>query len=208
MSPWCSPRICRRVRTRWSILPHGVSSNIKLGGVHSDAIARFFSGRVYVVNRLEVDSIQILARSSVSSRRQTVRLSVGRYQCLGYCLCECQQSVREPLRLAKLLIIDPATLRSTGELDLSRLVKPTDSDGSPDPAYADAQWPGVCGPATYRCQATITVIYGSRGEVAVIDPIMDRIVSVITLNGKNPISEFHLAQTSTVFSSAQWAIWP
>ena len=35
----------------------------------------------------------------------------------------------------KLLIIDPTTLRSTGELDLSSLVKPTDSDGSPDPAY-------------------------------------------------------------------------
>ena len=32
-----------------------------------------------------------------------------------------------------------------------------------------------------------------RGEVAVIDSTTDRVVSVITLNGKNPITEFQFS---------------
>jgi hypothetical protein len=35
----------------------------------------------------------------------------------------------------------------------------------------------------------------ARGEVVVIDPTTDGIVSVITLNGKNPISEFQFSPT-------------
>jgi hypothetical protein len=35
----------------------------------------------------------------------------------------------------------------------------------------------------------------ARGEVVVIDPTTDTIVSVITLNGKNPVSEFQFSPT-------------
>ena len=94
----------------------------------------------------------------------------------------------------KLLMIDPATLRSTGELDLSSLVKPTDSDGSPDPAYMLMR-NGLVYVALRHIdfKQPSPLSTAARGEVAVIDPSTDRIVSVITLNGKNPVSEFQFS---------------
>jgi hypothetical protein len=172
-----------------------VIKDIRLGGVHSNAIARFFSGRVYVVNRLEVDSIQILDPQLGFITPTNGTLSVGKgTNAWDIVFVNANKAYVSRLGSPKLLIIDPATLRSTGELDLSRLVKPTDSDGSPDPAYMLMR-----NGLVYVALQHIDVKQPSplstvaRGEVAVIDPIMDRIVSVITLNGKNPISEFQFS---------------
>jgi hypothetical protein len=93
----------------------------------------------------------------------------------------------------KLLIINPTTLRSTGEIDLSSLAKPTDSDGSPDPAHML-----IRNGMVYVALRHIDFTQSQRpivasGEVAVIDSRADRVVSVITLNGRDPASEFQFS---------------
>jgi len=180
-----------------------VFKDIKLGGVHSDAIARFFvnqsafpSGRVYVVNRLGADSIQILDPQLGFITPTNGMLSVGNgTNPWDIVFVNTNKAYVSRLGSPKLLIIDPTTLRSTGEIDLNPLVKPTDSDGSPEPAsmlirnglvYVALQHIDVKQPQLPAV---------ARGEVVVIDSTTDRIVSVITLNGKNPISEFQFSPT-------------
>ena len=120
-----------------------VFKDIKIGGVHSDAIARFFvnpsafpGGRVYVVNRLGADSIQVLDPQLGFITPTNGVLSVGNgTDAWDIVFVNTDKAYVSRLGSPKLLIINPTTLQITGEIDLSSLVKPTDSDGSPDPAY-------------------------------------------------------------------------
>jgi hypothetical protein len=185
-----------------------VFKDIKLGGVHSDAIARFVpaaafvnpnafpSGRVYVVNRLGADSLQVLDPQLGFITPPNGVLSVGHgTNAWDMAFVNANKAYVSRLGSPKLLIIDPTTLRSTGELDLSRLVKPTDSDGSPEPAYMLSH-NGLVYVALRHIdvrQSQLPAV--ARGEVVVIDPTTDGIVSVITLNGRNPISEFQFSPT-------------
>ena len=173
-----------------------VFKDIKVGGIHSDAIARFFvnqsafpSGRVYVVNRLGADSIQILDPQLGFITPTNGTLSVGNgTNSWDIVFVNANKAYVSRLDSPKLLIIDPTTLQKKGELDLSSLVKPTDSAGSPDPAYM-LMVNDLNGPRVYVALQH----QGARGEVAVIDSTTDRIVTVISLNGKNPVSEFQFS---------------
>ena len=164
-----------------------VFKDIKLGGVHNDAIARFFNGRVYVVNRLGADSIQVLDPQLGFITPTNGVLSVGNgTNAWDIVFVNANKAYVSRLGSPKLLIIDPTTLRSTGDLDLSRLGKPTDSNGSPAPAYM----------LIHNGLVYVALQHqGARGEVVVIDPITDRIITVITLNGQNPVSEFQFSST-------------
>jgi len=183
-----------------------VFKDIKVGGVYSNAIARFVraadfvnpsafpSGRVYVVNRLGADSIQILDPQLGFITPPNGVLSVGNgTDAWDMVFVNTNKAYVSRLGSPKLLIIDPTTLRSTGTIDLSSLVKPTDSDGSPDPAYMLIR-NGMVYVALRHIdfkQSQLPIV--ARGEVVVIDATTDRIVSVITLNGKDPASEFQFS---------------
>ena len=186
-----------------------VFKDIRIGGVHSEAIARFVpaaefvnpsafpSGRVYVVNRLGADNIQILDPQLDFITPTNGMLSVGigtNAQDIVF-VPKANKAYVSRLDSPKLLIIDPIALRSTGELDLSSLVKPNDSNGSPGPASMRlfARTADGCG-TPGNCLVYVALQHqGARGEVVVIDPTTDRIVTVITLNGTNPISEFQFS---------------
>jgi hypothetical protein len=178
-----------------------VFKDINVGGIHSDAIARFFTnqsafpgGRVYVVNRLGADSIQVLDPQRGFITPPNGMLSVGNgTTAWDIVFVNANKAYVSRLGSPKLLIIDPTTLQSTGELDLSHLVKPTDSDGSPDPAYMLIR-NGLVYVALQHIdvkQSSLPAV--ARGEVVVIDPTTDRIVTVITLNGAHPLSEFQFS---------------
>jgi hypothetical protein len=171
-----------------------VFKDIKRGGVHSDAIARFFSGRVYVVNRLPVDSIQILDPQLGFITPTNGALPVGNdTNPQDIVFVNADKAYVSRLSSPKLLIINPTTLRSTGELDLSRLVKSADSDGSPDPAFMLIR-NGLVYVALRHIDFTQSQLPKvARGEVVVIDPTTDGVVTVITLSGNNPISEFQFS---------------
>jgi hypothetical protein len=175
-----------------------VFKDLKIGGIYSDAIARFFQvvdeqfnstrERVYVVNRLGADSIQVLdpQLGFITPTNGTLSVGTGTNP-QDIVFVNANKAYVSRLNSPKLLIIDPTMLRSTGELDLSRLVKPTDSNGSPNPGYMLI----VNGLVYVALQHQ----GGARGEVVVIDPTTDRIVTVITLNGTNPASEFQFSPT-------------
>ena len=119
-----------------------VFKDLKLGGVHSDAIARFFvnpsasHGRVYVVNRLDADSIQIIDPQLGFITPTNGELSVGNgTNPQDIVFVSANKAYVSRLASAQLVIINPTTSGALGELDLSSLVTPNDGDGSPEPAY-------------------------------------------------------------------------
>jgi hypothetical protein len=178
-----------------------VFNDINVGGIHSDAIARFFvnpnafpGGRVYIVNRLGADSIQVLDPQRGFITPPNGMLSVGNgTNAWDIVFVNADKAYVSRSGSPKLLIIDPTTLRRTGELDLSHLVKPTDSDGSPDPAYMLIR-NGLVYVALQHIDVNQSpLLTVARGEVVVIDPTTDRIVTVITLNGTHPLSEFQFS---------------
>jgi hypothetical protein len=183
-----------------------VFKDIKISGVNSNAIARFVpaaafvnpstfpAGRVYVVNRLGGDSIQVLDPQLGFITPTNGVLSVGNgTDAWDIVFVNTNKAYVSRLGSPRLLIINPTTLQITGTIDLSSLVQPTDSDGSPDPAYMLIR-NGLVYVALQHIdfqQPQLPTV--ARGEVAVIDSTTDRIVSVITLNGKNPITEFQFS---------------
>ena len=113
-----------------------VTKDIRLGGVHSDAIARFFSGRVYVVNRLGADSIQIIDPQQGFTTPTNGELSVDNgSNPQDIVFVNANKAYVSRLDSPTLFILNPTTLQKTGELNLSSLIKPNDLDGSPEPAY-------------------------------------------------------------------------
>lgn len=173
-----------------------VTKDIKRGGVHSDAIARFFAGRVYVVNRLGVDSIQIIDPQLAFTTPTNGELSVGNgSNPQDIVFVNATKAYVSRLGSPQLAIINPTTLSSTGELDLSRLIKPADTDGSPEPAYMLIR-NGLVYLALQHIdfrQSQLPKV--ANGEVVVIDPSTDSIVTVIALHGKNPLSALHFSPT-------------
>ena len=171
-----------------------VTKDIKRGGVHSDAIARVFGGRIYVVNRLGVDSIQIIDPQLAFTTPTNGELSVGNgSNPQDIVFVNATKAYVSRLGSPKLAIINPTTLRSTGELDLSRLIKPADTDGSPEPAYMLIR-NGLVYLALQHIdfrQSQLPKV--ANGEVVVIDPSTDSIVTVIALHGKNPLSALHFS---------------
>ena len=59
------------------LVTRSVTKDIQRGGVHSDALARSFGGRVYVVNRLRADNIQIIDPQQGYTTPANAQVSVG-----------------------------------------------------------------------------------------------------------------------------------
>lgn len=172
------------------------TKDIKRGGVHSDAVASVFGGRIYVVNRLGVDSIQIIDPQLAFTTPPNGELSVGNdTNPQDIVFVHATKAYVSRLASPKLAIINPTTLQSTGELDLSRLIKAADTDGSPEPAHM-LILKGLVYVALQHIdfkQSRLPKV--ANGEVVVIDPSTDSIVTVIALNGKNPLSALHFSPT-------------
>jgi len=180
------------------LISRQVFKDIRLGGVHSHAIARFFNGRVYVVNGLDGDSVQIIDPQqgfTTPTTHGTVSVDSGSAP-QDIAFVTANRAYVSRLGSARLVIINPTTLTRLGELDLSSLVQPNDSDGSPDPAsmlvrnglvYVTLRH------IDFNTPSPLTKV--ANGEVAVIDPTHDRIVTVLPLHGKNPLSALQFSPT-------------
>jgi hypothetical protein len=175
-----------------------VFKDIRRGGVGSDAIARLFNGRVYVVNRLPVNSVQILDPQqgfTTPTTNGTLSVDSGSDP-QDIAFVNANKAYVSRLASARLLIINPTTLTRLGELDLSSLAKPDDSDRSPDPAFMLVH-NGLVYVALrhidFNTPSPLTKV--ANGEVVVIDPTNDRIRTVVQLHGKNPVSELQFSPT-------------
>jgi hypothetical protein len=180
-----------------------VFKDLKRGGVHSDAIARLFvnpsafpNGRVYVVNRLGADSIQIIDPQLGFITPENGEISVGNgTNPQDIVFVNVNKAYVSCLASAQLVILNPTTLTRLGVLDLSRLVTPNDGDGSPEPAYM-LMHNGLVYVVLQHIDFTQPQPPKvANGEVVVIDPTTDQIVTVIELHGKNPFSEIQFSPT-------------
>jgi hypothetical protein len=189
-------------------------NDIALGGIHSDAIARFFNERIYVVNRGGVDSIQIIDPQQGFTTPLNGELSVNTGGTTGsnpqdIAFVSPTKAYVSRLRATQLLVINPTTLAITGEVDLSDKVKADDLDGVPELAYMlvhnDRLYVvlqhldfNTVNPVTNRPPVPV-----APGEVVVLDTDTDAEVTTIVLNGTNPFTElqFSTALDSILVSS-------
>jgi hypothetical protein len=156
----------------------------------------FPKGRVYVVNRLDADSIQIIDPQLGFITPTNGELSVGNgTNPQDIVFVSVNKAYVSRLASAQLVILNPTTLARLGGLDLSSLVTPNDGDGSPEPAYM-LMPNGLVYVALQHIDFTQPQLPKvANGEVVVIDPTTDSIMTVIELHGKNPFSEFQFSPT-------------
>jgi hypothetical protein len=164
-------------------------NDIALGGVHSDALpARFFNGRIYVVNRLGVDSIQVVDPQQGYTTPQGAELSVGNgSDPHDIAFISSEKAYVSRFGAATLLIINPTTLTQIGEIDLSSLFKPNDPDGLPEMDRLLVH-NGLVYLTLEHLDRNALFAPLAAGEVVVLDPTTDTIRTVIPLQGMNPFS--------------------
>jgi hypothetical protein len=167
-----------------------VFRDLRRGGVQPDALARFFNGRVYVVNRSGNESMQVLDPQLGFITPPGGELSLGNdVTPQDIVFLSATKAYVSRLASSRLLIVNPTTLARLGEINLSQLVQANDPDGSPEPA-AMLLNNGLVYVALQnldRTQASHPAV--ARGAVAVLDPTTDSLVTVIALHGANPTSE-------------------
>lgn len=163
------------------------------GGVHSDAIARFFNGRIYVVNRLGVDSIQIIDPQQGYTTPLGAELSVGNgANPHDIAFVSTEKAYVSRYNAAELFIINPTTLTQIGEIDLRPLLKPGDLDGAPE-MDSMLVHNGLLYLTLQHLDTAGSFAPLAAGEVVVIDPTTDTIMTVIALNGGNPFSSLQFS---------------
>ena len=175
-----------------------VTKDIRPGGVHSDALARAFGGRVYVVNRLNADNIQIIDPQQGYTTPANAQVSVGNGtnpQDIAFVSATKAYVSRLGRTAPSLLILNPTTLATLGERDLRSLIKPNDRDGTPEPSFMLVN-NGLLYVALQHLDELASLFPPiAPGEVAVIDPVTDNIVTVIQLPFTNPFSQLRFSPT-------------
>jgi hypothetical protein len=172
-----------------------VTKDIRRGGVHSDALARFFGGRVYVVNRLNADNIQIIDPQQGYTTPANAQVSVDNGtnpQDIAF-VNATKAYVSRQSRTSRLLILHPTTLARLGEVELGSLIKPNDRDGSPEPAFMLVNNGLLYVVLQHLDQMAALFPPLAPGEIVVIDPVTDSVVNVVQLPCTNPLSQLHFS---------------
>jgi DNA-binding beta-propeller fold protein YncE len=175
-----------------------VTRDIRPGGVHSDALARAFGGRVYVVNRLNADNIQIIDPQQGYTTPANAQVSVGNQtnpQDIAFVSSAKAYVSRLGRTAASLVILNPTTLATLGERDLRSLIKPNDLDGTPEPSFMLVNNGLLYVTLQHLDELAFLFPPIASGEVAVIDPVTENIVTVIQLPFTNPFSQLRFSPT-------------
>lgn len=186
----------------------GEEADVNLFGVHSDAIVRYQSGRIYVINRLGQDNI--IALDAADPRTPLSQFSVGN----GANPQDIEVVAPDKAYVAlyersELLIVDPRSGTERGRIDLSAFA---DGDGLPETAriarvgsrlYLSCQRldrNGSWGPAD---DSFLIVVDMERDALIDIDPGRDG-VQGIRLSSPNPNDVIAVGQRIVVSSSAHF----
>jgi DNA-binding beta-propeller fold protein YncE len=111
-----------------ALLAPGADPRVNLLTIHSDAVARYHQGRVYVINRLGQDNILVLDPGAPGA--PLLQFSVGNGsnpQDIEF--ASEQKAYVSRHNSASLLVVDPRDGSSLGEIDLSAFA---DGDGLPE----------------------------------------------------------------------------
>lgn len=166
-----------------------VTPDINAGGVHSDAIARFFNGRIYVVNRLGVDSIQIIDPEADFTTPTGAELSVDNgTDPHDIVFINATKAYVSLYASPELLVINPTALSIRRRINLANLIKP--GDGSAPEAHLMLFHNGLVYLLLQHLDFTADPpAKVAPGEVVILDPNTDTVREVLTLNGQNPFSD-------------------
>ncbi len=104
------------------------STQTNVAGVHSDAVSRYFSGLIYVVNRFGGDNIQILDPEDNFST--VLQFTVGTFSDPhDIFVVDNTKAYVTRYNTTDLWIVDPSNGSNTGSIDLSGF---SDADGTPE----------------------------------------------------------------------------
>lgn len=160
--------------------------------VHSDAVARWFQGELYVVNRFGQDNVQVIGGPpGYATVRQFSTGNGSNPQDIAF--VSATKAYVSRYASASLLIVNPATGSSSGAIDLSAFA---DEDGTPEMArmIRVGRWLFV---ALQRL--TPTFVPSGTSMVAVVDTDADTVLDVnpalpgkqaIILAAQNPVTPF------------------
>jgi hypothetical protein len=156
--------------------------------VHSDAVARTFGGRVYIVNRLNGDNIQVLdPRNDFATLAQCSTGNGSNPADIAFVSPTKAYVTR--YALAQLLIVNPSappdcTGFELGTIDLSALA---DADGIPEMDQM-----AIVNKKLYVSLQRLdrnTFTPAAPGALAVIDTASDTVAGMIQLTGQNPFGQ-------------------
>ncbi len=156
-----------------------------IGSIHSDAAVRAYGGLVYVINRLNADNIQVLDPNSGYST--TLQFSVGAgLNPQDIAFVNGSKAYVSRYGSAELLIVNPATGKQTGTINLSAYA---DADGIPEMAQMY-----ITGGKLYVAIQALDrdSFFAPTGQsaVVVIDTATDTVITAISLPFQNPFGAF------------------
>lgn len=162
-----------------------------LGPVHSDAIARYnpYNGKVYILNRLGMDNIQILDPQNNYQTIKEISLPRGSNP-QDIAFSGANSAYISLYGEDYLLKIQPSTGNFLKQINTSHLA---DSDGLPEAQnmFFYDQGPGLLFVSLQRLARGNLFHTTDKSTVIVIDTTQDKIVREFTLNFTNPYSRFH-----------------
>ncbi len=169
--------------------PREVTPSSSQRRVHSDAVARVHDGRVYVLNRLFADNVQLLDPDD--DFRTVFQCSTGNgTNPRDIAFAGDDKAYVTLFEEAELLIVNPAPRSDCSDFEIGRidLGSFADADGIPDMdqmAIVD----GLLYVALQRLDInTVLRDPAGPGMLAVIDTATDRLVDSIELSGENPFA--------------------
>ena len=147
------------------------------------------------MNRLNADNIQIIDPQQGYTTPANAQVSVDNGtnpQDIAF-LNSNKAYVSRQSKTSRLLILHPTTLARLGEVELSSRIKSNDRDGSPEPAFMLVN-NGLLYVVLQHLDQTATLFPPlAPGEIVVIDPVTDSIVTGIQLPFTNPLSQLHFS---------------
>ncbi|AXX16613.1 YncE family protein [Leptospira borgpetersenii] len=162
--------------------------------IHSDAVARFGIGRVYVLNRLNRDSIQVLEPNygfiTVSE------LSLGlRVNPVDMEFASASKAYVSLYGSSRLLIVDPTYMTIIGSIDLGSYAEPVSLGAVPD-GIPEMNGLKIVGDSLFVCVQRLDrndpsgyFPPNTTSLLLEIDIATDRVIGVYTFPSSNPVSK-------------------
>jgi len=195
----------------------------KLGPASDDAVARYWDGYFFVINRFGHDNIQVMDAKSFALKKQ---YSVGPgSNPQDIAVVSEKKAYVSRLAKASLLMVDPLTGQKQGEIDLSHLAEPPyksctqssdcrsktcqngkcKADGLPELSKMLLH-DGKLFVLVQRLDRFQQFAPNTTGKIAVIDTESDKILKILDTKGMNPIS-MQLSADQKLLYVAQVGVW-
>ena len=154
--------------------------------IGSDAVARVFNGLVYVLNRFNADTVQVLDPAADFATRSQCSTGAGSNP-NDIAFLNAGKAYVPLFARATLLVVNPSARADcsdfvVGSIDLSAYA---DADGIPDMNQV-----AIAGDRVYvSLQRLANFVPAAAGAIVEIDAATDQVVRVIELTGRNPFGQ-------------------